>query len=251
MTTKENIQGGVLIKVANLHKSFGKLEVLKGINTDIHRGEVLVVIGPSGSGKSTFLRCLNLLEKPTGGGIYFDGDDLTDPKLDINQHRQKMGMVFQHFNLFPHMTILRNLTLAPCKLLKQSKEEAEAKAMELLERVGLADRAAAYPSQLSGGQKHRIAIVRALCMSPEVMLFDEPTSALDPEMVGEVLNVMKSLAEAGMTMVVVTHEMGFAKEVGSRVIFMDQGQILEENKPEPFFANPQNPRLRDFLSKVL
>ncbi len=251
MTTKENIQGGVLIKVANLHKSFGKLEVLKGINTDIHRGEVLVVIGPSGSGKSTFLRCLNLLEKPTGGGIYFDGDDLTDPKLDINQHRQKMGMVFQHFNLFPHMTILRNLTLAPCKLLKQSKEEAEAKAMELLERVGLADRAAAYPSQLSGGQKQRIAIVRALCMSPEVMLFDEPTSALDPEMVGEVLNVMKSLAEAGMTMVVVTHEMGFAKEVGSRVIFMDQGQILEENKPEPFFANPQNPRLRDFLSKVL
>ena len=251
MTTKENIQGGVLIKVANLHKSFGKLEVLKGINTDIHRGEVLVVIGPSGSGKSTFLRCLNLLEKPTGGGIYFDGDDLTDPKLDINQHRQKMGMVFQHFNLFPHMTILRNLTLAPCKLLKQSKEEAEAKAMELLERVGLADRAKAYPSQLSGGQKQRIAIVRALCMSPEVMLFDEPTSALDPEMVGEVLNVMKSLAEAGMTMVVVTHEMGFAKEVGSRVIFMDQGQILEENKPEPFFANPQNPRLRDFLSKVL
>ncbi len=251
MTTKENIQGGVLIKVANLHKSFGKLEVLKGINTDIHRGEVLVVIGPSGSGKSTFLRCLNLLEKPTGGGIYFDGDDLTDPKLDINQHRQKMGMVFQHFNLFPHMTILRNLTLAPCKLLKQSKEEAEAKAMELLERVGLADRAAAYPSQLSGGQKQRIAIVRALCMSPEVMLFDEPTSALDPEMVGEVLNVMKSLAEAGMTMVVVTHEMGFAKEVGSRVIFMDRGQILEENKPEPFFANPQNPRLRDFLSKVL
>ena len=251
MTTKENIQGGVLIKVANLHKSFGKLEVLKGINTDIHRGEVLVVNGPSGSGKSTFLRCLNLLEKPTGGGIYFDGDDLTDPKLDINQHRQKMGMVFQHFNLFPHMTILRNLTLAPCKLLKQSKEEAEAKAMELLERVGLADRAAAYPSQLSGGQKQRIAIVRALCMSPEVMLFDEPTSALDPEMVGEVLNVMKSLAEAGMTMVVVTHEMGFAKEVGSRVIFMDQGQILEENKPEPFFANPQNPRLRDFLSKVL
>ncbi len=251
MTTKENIQGGVLIKVANLHKSFGKLEVLKGINTDIHRGEVLVVIGPSGSGKSTFLRCLNLLEKPTGGGIYFDGDDLTDPKLDINQHRQKMGMVFQHFNLFPHMTILRNLTLAPCKLLKQSKEEAEAKAMELLERVGLADRAAAYPSQLSGGQKQRIAIVRALCMSPEVMLFDEPTSALDPEMVGEVLNVMKSLAEVGMTMVVVTHEMGFAKEVGSRVIFMDQGQILEENKPEPFFANPQNPRLRDFLSKVL
>ena len=251
MTTKENIQGGVLIKVANVHKSFGKLEVLKGINTDIHRGEVLVVIGPSGSGKSTFLRCLNLLEKPTGGGIYFDGDDLTDPKLDINQHRQKMGMVFQHFNLFPHMTILRNLTLAPCKLLKQSKEEAEAKAMELLERVGLADRAAAYPSQLSGGQKQRIAIVRALCMSPEVMLFDEPTSALDPEMVGEVLNVMKSLAEAGMTMVVVTHEMGFAKEVGSRVIFMDQGQILEENKPEPFFANPQNPRLRDFLSKVL
>lgn len=251
MTTKENIQGGVLIKVANLHKSFGKLEVLKGINTDIHRGEVLVVIGPSGSGKSTFLRCLNLLEKPTGGGIYFDGDDLTDPKLDINQHRQKMGMVFQHFNLFPHMTILRNLTLAPCKLLKQSKEEAEAKAMELLERVGLADRAAAYPSQLSGGQKQRIAIVRALCMSPEVMLFDEPTSALDPEMVGEVLNVMKSLAEAGMTMVVVTHEMGFAREVADRVIFMADGKIVEEGKPEQIFSAPEQPRTREFLAKVL
>lgn len=255
MTTNEkaaeNIQGGVLIRVADLHKSFGKLDVLKGIDTEIRRGEVLVVIGPSGSGKSTFLRCLNLLEKPTSGSIYFDGDDLTDSKLDINRHRQKMGMVFQHFNLFPHMTILRNLTLAPCKLLKQSQQEAEAMAMELLGRVGLADRAAAYPSQLSGGQKQRIAIVRALCMNPEVMLFDEPTSALDPEMVGEVLNVMKSLAEAGMTMVVVTHEMGFAKEVASRVIFMDNGQILEENQPAPFFDNPQNPRLRDFLSKVL
>lgn len=251
MITDENVQGGVLIRVADLYKSFGELDVLKGIDTEIHRGEVLVVIGPSGSGKSTFLRCLNLLEQPTKGSIYFEGEDLTNPKLDINIHRQKMGMVFQHFNLFPHMTIMRNLTLAPCKLLKQSQQEAEAKAKELLGRVGLADRATAYPSQLSGGQKQRIAIVRALCMDPQVMLFDEPTSALDPEMVGEVLGVMKSLAEAGMTMVVVTHEMGFAREVGSRVIFMDQGKILEENKPEPFFANPQNPRLRDFLSKVL
>ncbi len=240
----------VLIKVEGLEKAFGDLQVLKGINNEIHKGEVLVVIGPSGSGKSTFLRCLNLLEQPTGGSIFFEGVDLTDKKLNIDKHRQKMGMVFQHFNLFPHMTILRNLTLAPCKLLKQSKQEAEAKAMELLARVGLADRAQAYPSQLSGGQKQRIAIVRALCMNPEVMLFDEPTSALDPEMVGEVLSVMKALAEEGMTMVVVTHEMGFAKEVGSRVIFMADGQILE-NEPEAFFANPSNPRLRDFLGKVL
>ena len=241
----------VLIKVEGLEKAFGDLQVLKGINNEIHKGEVLVVIGPSGSGKRTFLRCLNLLEQPTGGSIFFEGVDLTDKKLNIDKHRQKMGMVFQHFNLFPHMTILRNLTLAPCKLLKQSQQEAEAKAMELLARVGLADRAQAYPSQLSGGQKQRIAIVRALCMNPEVMLFDEPTSALDPEMVGEVLSVMKALAEEGMTMVVVTHEMGFAKEVGSRVIFMADGQILEENEPEAFFANPSNPRLRDFLGKVL
>ena len=251
MTTNKHITDEVLIKVDNLHKAFGELEVLKGINAEIHRGEVVVVLGPSGSGKSTFLRCLNLLEQPTGGSIFFDGDDLTNPKLNIDKHRQKMGMVFQHFNLFPHMTIMRNLTLAPCKLLKQSPAEAEAKAMDLLERVGLADRASAYPSQLSGGQKQRIAIVRALCMNPQVMLFDEPTSALDPEMVGEVLNVMKSLAQEGMTMVVVTHEMGFAREVGSRVIFMDQGLILEENEPEAFFANPQHPRLCDFLSKVL
>lgn len=240
-----------MIVVNKLTKKFGKQLVLNNISEHIGAGEKIAIIGPSGSGKSTFLRCMNLLEQPTEGQIIFDGTDITAKGADINGIRRQMGMVFQHFNLFPHMTILRNLTLAPCKLLKQSKEEAEAKAMELLERVGLADRAAAYPSQLSGGQKQRIAIVRALCMSPEVMLFDEPTSALDPEMVGEVLNVMKSLAEAGMTMVVVTHEMGFAKEVGSRVIFMDQGQILEENKPEPFFANPQNPRLRDFLSKVL
>ncbi len=251
MNTNEHISGSVLIKVADLHKSFGELEVLKGIDTEIHQGEVLVVIGPSGSGKSTFLRCLNLLEQPTKGSIYFEGEDLTDPKLNINVHRQKMGMVFQHFNLFPHMTIMRNLTLAPCKLLKQSQQQAEAKALELLGRVGLADRAAAYPSQLSGGQKQRIAIVRALCMNPQVMLFDEPTSALDPEMVGEVLGVMKSLAQEGMTMVVVTHEMGFAREVGSRVIFMDNGKILEENQPKEFFANPQNSRLCDFLSKVL
>ena len=240
-----------MIKVHQLKKSFGDVHVLNGVEAHVERGECICIIGPSGSGKSTFLRCLNLLETPDEGEILVNGEEILDPKLNIDKYRENVGMVFQHFNLFPHMTILRNLTLAPCKLLKQSKEEAEAKAMELLERVGLADRAAAYPSQLSGGQKQRIAIVRALCMSPEVMLFDEPTSALDPEMVGEVLNVMKSLAEAGMTMVVVTHEMGFAKEVGSRVIFMDQGQILEENKPEPFFANPQNPRLRDFLSKVL
>ena len=210
-----------------------------------------MVIGPSGSGKSTFLRCLNLLEVPTEGHILFDGVDITDKKVNINLHRQKMGMVFQHFNLFPHMTILQNMTLAPTRLLKKSKDEAEAKAMQLLQRVGLADRAQAYPSQLSGGQKQRVAIVRALCMEPEVMLFDEPTSALDPEMVGEVLDVMKELAHEGMTMVVVTHEMGFAREVGSRVVFMDQGKILEQNNPEALFSNPQHPRLQDFLSKVL
>lgn len=243
----------VLIEVKDLKKHYidGTVRALDGITTDIHKGEVVVVVGPSGSGKSTFLRSLNLLEIPTGGHIIFEGDDLTDPKLDINAHRQRMGMVFQHFNLFPNMTILKNLTIAPMKLLKKSKEDAEAKAMELLKKVGLDDRADAYPSQLSGGQKQRVAIVRALCMEPDVMLFDEPTSALDPEMVGEVLQVMKDLANDGMTMVVVTHEMGFAKEVATRVIFMADGQILEENSPEEFFSNPQNPRLIDFLSKVL
>ena len=242
-----------LIKVSNLEKHFkgGEIKALDGVSADIKKGEVVVVIGPSGSGKSTFLRCLNLLEVPTGGQIVFDSTDITDPKCNINIHRQRMGMVFQHFNLFPHMTILKNMTLAPMKLLKKSKEEAEAKAMALLERVGLADRANAYPSQLSGGQKQRIAIVRALCMEPEVMLFDEPTSALDPEMVGEVLDVMKSLAKEGMTMVVVTHEMGFAREVGDRVIFMDSGKIIEENTPNELFDNPQSERLQSFLAKVL
>ena len=243
----------ILIHVEGLQKWFkgGEIKALDGIDYDIHKGDVVVVIGPSGSGKSTFLRCLNLLEVPTGGTITFDGVDITDPRVDINLHRQKMGMVFQHFNLFPHMTILENMTLAPMKLLKKSKAEAERKAMALLERVGLADRAGAYPSQLSGGQKQRIAIVRALCMDPEVMLFDEPTSALDPEMVGEVLEVMKELARDGMTMVVVTHEMGFAREVGSRVLFMDGGQLLEEGTPEEIFGAPKHPRLQDFLSKVL
>ena len=243
----------VLIRVSGLQKWFngGEVRALEDINADIHKGEVVVVIGPSGSGKSTFLRCLNLLERPTGGSVEFKGVDITDPKVDINLHRQKMGMVFQHFNLFPHLTILDNMTLAPVKLLKKSKQEAEAKAMALLERVGLADRAGAYPNQLSGGQKQRIAIVRALCMEPEVMLFDEPTSALDPEMVGEVLEVMKDLARDGMTMVVVTHEMGFAREVGSRVIFMDGGVIVEENEPRELFANPQSDRLKTFLAKVL
>ena len=210
-----------------------------------------MVIGPSGSGKSTFLRCLNLLEEPTGGHILFEGTDITDPKVDINLHRRKMGMVFQQFNLFPHMTVLRNMTLAPMKLLKKTKEQAEARALELLDLVGLKDRANAYPSQLSGGQKQRVAIVRALCMEPDVMLFDEPTSALDPEMVGEVLEVMKKLAQDGMTMVVVTHEMGFAREVGTRVMFIDEGVIQEQNDPQTFFTNPQNPRLQSFLSKVL
>lgn len=243
----------VLIHVKGLEKHFkgGAIRALDGVDAQIQRGEVVVVIGPSGSGKSTFLRCLNLLEKPTGGSITFEGHDITDPHANINLHRQKMGMVFQHFNLFPHMTILRNMTLAPVKLLGKSQKEAEAQAMTLLERVGLADRAGAYPSQLSGGQKQRIAIVRSLCMNPEVMLFDEPTSALDPEMVGEVLEVMKELAHEGMTMVVVTHEMGFAREVGDRVIFMADGKIVEENTPDVIFEHPQEERTRNFLSKVL
>ncbi|MBR2338380.1 MAG: amino acid ABC transporter ATP-binding protein [Clostridia bacterium] len=240
-----------MIDVQDLHKSFGSIDVLKGVNAQIRRGDVMVVIGPSGSGKSTFLRCLNLLEDPTGGKVFFEGVDITAPKTNIDRHRQKMGMVFQQFNLFPHMTILKNMTIAPMKLLGKSKAEAEAKAMELLTRVGLADRANAYPSQLSGGQKQRIAIVRALCMDPEVMLFDEPTSALDPEMVGEVLEVMKELAHDGMTMVVVTHEMGFAREVGTEVVFIDDGVILEQAAPNEFFSNPKHPRLKDFLSKVL
>jgi polar amino acid transport system ATP-binding protein len=243
----------ILIEVKGLQKHFGSgsIHALDGVSAGIRRGEVVVVIGPSGSGKSTFLRCLNLLERPTGGSVVFDGTDITDPKVNIDLHRQKMGMVFQHFNLFPHMTILENMTLAPIKLLKKDKAEAEAKAMALLDRVGLRDRAAAYPSQLSGGQKQRIAIVRALCMEPEVMLFDEPTSALDPEMVGEVLEVMKDLAHEGMTMVVVTHEMGFAREVGSRVIFMDGGVIVEENTPGELFTHPKSERLQSFLAKVL
>ena len=243
----------VIIQAEKVQKYFngGAIKALDGVSAQIQKGEVVVVIGPSGSGKSTFLRCLNLLELPTGGKIFFKGADITNPKADINLYRQKMGMVFQHFNLFPHMTILKNMPRAPTQLLKKSREAAEAQAMTLLERVGLADRASAYPSQLSGGQKQRIAIVRALCMDPEVMLFDEPTSALDPEMVGEVLDVMKELAQDGMTMVVVTHEMGFAREVGSRVLFMDGGQILEENEPKAFFDHPQHPRTQLFLSKVL
>ena len=243
----------VLIKVEDLKKHYngGDVKALDGINCEIQKGEVVVIVGPSGSGKSTLLRSLNLLEIPTSGKIFFEGVDITDKKVNINQHRQKMGMVFQHFNLFSNMTVLKNMTKAPMTLLKMSKEEAEVKALELLDRVGLKDRADAYPSQLSGGQKQRVAIVRALCMNPDVLLFDEPTSALDPEMVGEVLDVMKSLAHEGMTMVVVTHEMGFAREVGTRVIFMDEGRIIEENNPNDFFENPQNPRLKDFLSKVL
>ena len=241
----------IRVKGLKVHYKGGAIKALDGVDAEIHRGEVVVVIGPSGSGKSTFLRSLNLLETPTDGTIEFDGVNITDPKVDINLHRRKMGMVFQHFNLFPHMTILRNMTLAPTKLLKKSKADAEKKAMELLRRVGLTDRAGAYPSQLSGGQKQRIAIVRALCMEPEVMLFDEPTSALDPEMVGEVLAVMKQLAAEGMTMVVVTHEMGFAREVADRVIFIDGGKILEEGTPEDIFEHPKNQRTIDFLSKVL
>ena len=242
-----------LIQVQGLEKHFagGEIRALDGIDAEIHTGEVVVVIGPSGSGKSTFLRCLNLLERPTAGRILFEGDDLTDPKTDINLHRRRMGMVFQQFNLFPHMTVLRNMAVAPIKLLKKSKEEAEAQAMTLLKRVGLDDRAGAYPSQLSGGQKQRVAIVRALCMEPAVMLFDEPTSALDPEMVGEVLDVMKRLAKDGMTMVVVTHEMGFAREVGGRVLFMDEGRIVEEGPPAEMFDRPKSERLQSFLAKVL
>ena len=240
-----------MIEVNNLQKSFKSVEVLKGITTKINKGDVLCVIGPSGSGKSTFLRCLNMLETPSAGNIIFDGIDLTDKNTNLDLHRQKMGMVFQQFNLFPHMTVLDNLTCAPVMLKKMTKEQAEAKGMELLERVGLAERAGAYPGQLSGGQKQRVAIVRALCMEPEVMLFDEPTSALDPEMVGEVLDVMKSLAQAGMTMVVVTHEMGFAREVSNRVMFLDGGVIAEEGTPEEIFTNPQCERLQTFLAKVL
>ncbi len=243
----------IIISVKDLEKHFnaGAVHALNGVSVDIERSEVLVVIGPSGSGKSTFLRCLNLLERPTGGKVIFEGTDITAPRTNINLCRRRMGMVFQHFNLFPHMTVLKNLTLGPTELLKKSQAEANQKAMQLLERVGLADRANAYPSQLSGGQKQRIAIVRALCMEPDVMLFDEPTSALDPEMVGEVLDVMKELAKEGMTMVVVTHEMGFAREVADRVLFMDEGVIVEQGKPEDIFDHPKSDRLKSFLSKVL
>ena len=240
-----------MITVKNLHKSFGDVHVLTGIDEHIFPGEVVVIIGPSGSGKSTFLRCLNLLEQPTAGEIYVDNELITSPKVDVNKVRQKMGMVFQQFNLFPHLTIMENITLAPVKLKKMTKEEAIKKGEELLERVGLAEKANAYPAQLSGGQKQRVAIARALAMQPEIMLFDEPTSALDPEMVGEVLDVMKELAKSGMTMVVVTHEMGFAREVGTRLLFMDQGIIMEQGHPEEVFTNPQNERTKAFLSKVL
>ncbi len=243
----------IIISVKDLEKHFnaGAVHALNGVSVDIEKSEVLVVIGPSGSGKSTFLRCLNLLERPTGGSVVFEGTDITAPRVNINLYRRRMGMVFQHFNLFPHMTVLKNLTLGPTELLKKSQAEADKKAMQLLERVGLSDRADAYPSQLSGGQKQRIAIVRALCMEPDVMLFDEPTSALDPEMVGEVLDVMKELAKVGMTMVVVTHEMGFAREVADRVLFMDEGVIVEQGTPEEIFDHPQSERLQSFLSKVL
>ena len=251
MENKKATSSDAVIRVRQLRKDFENLSVLKGIDVDIYKGDVVCVIGASGSGKSTFLRCLNLLETPTGGSIEFDGVNLTSEKVDLDLHRQKMGMVFQQFNLFPHLTVLNNLTLAPILLKKMTKEEAEVKAMDLLERVGLADRADAYPNQLSGGQKQRVAIVRALCMDPEVMLFDEPTSALDPEMVGEVLDVMKSLAKKGMTMVVVTHEMGFAKEVSNRVLFLDEGTIAEEGTPAEIFDNPQCERLQSFLAKVL
>ncbi len=240
-----------MIETKNLKKAFGEHVVLNGINENIQKGEKVVIIGPSGSGKSTFLRCLNLLETPTEGEVWFEGNNITDPKTDINKLRQKMGMVFQQFNLFPHLTVQKNITLAPVKLGLMTQEEADKKAKELLNRIGLEDKAAAYPRQLSGGQKQRIAIIRALAMNPDVLLFDEPTSALDPEMVGEVLELMKELAEDGMTMVVVTHEMGFAREVANRVLFIDQGQIQEQNTPKEFFDNPQNPRLKDFLSKVL
>ena len=247
------MNANAIIQAQNLQKYYkgGAIKALDGVTASINKGEVVVVIGPSGSGKSTFLRCLNLLEIPTGGKVLFEGVDITDHKANINKHRQKMGMVFQHFNLFPHMTILKNMTLAPMQLLGKSKEEAEAQALSLLDRVGLRDRANAYPSQLSGGQKQRIAIVRALCMDPEVMLFDEPTSALDPEMVGEVLDVMKELAQEGMTMVLVTHEMGFAREVADRVLFMADGKLIEEGTPEQIFNHPQQPRTQEFLAKVL
>lgn len=246
------INGDVLIRVEDIHKVFDdSLHALNGVSEEISKGEVVVIVGPSGSGKSTFLRSLNLLEVPTTGHIYFEGVDITGKQTNIDKHRQKMGMVFQHFNLFPHKTILENITLAPTKLLKKSKEEADAEAMKLLRKVGLEEKADAYPSQLSGGQKQRIAIVRSLAMNPDVMLFDEPTSALDPEMVGEVLELMKQLAHDGMTMVVVTHEMGFAKEVATRVLFMDQGQVKEQGTPEEFFGNPKYPRLQEFLSKIL
>ena len=241
----------VLIRVQDLKKAFGDHVVLNGITTDIHVGEKVVILGPSGSGKSTFLRCLNLLEDPTEGHIFFEDTDITDEKIDINKIRQKMGMVFQHFNLFPNLTVRRNITLAPVRTGLMKQEEADARASELLERVGLIDKAEAYPASLSGGQKQRIAIVRALAMNPKMMLFDEPTSALDPEMVGEVLDLMKVLANEGMTMAVVTHEIGFAREVGTRVLFIDQGVILEENTPQEFFSNPQTPRAKEFLSKVL
>lgn len=240
-----------MIEVKGLKKEFNGLKVLNGIDYKIKQGEKIVVIGPSGSGKSTFLRCLNLLEEPTEGEVWFDGVNITDPQNDINKMRQKMGMVFQHFNLFPHMTVLGNITFAPVRLGLQTKEEANANAMRLLKRIGLEDKANEYPNRLSGGQKQRIAIVRALAMNPEVLLFDEPTSALDPEMVGEVLDLIRELANEGMTMVIVTHEMGFAREVGTRVFFIDEGVIKEENTPQEFFANPQNPRLKEFLSKVL
>lgn len=244
--------GDVLIEVKDVHKVFGNsLHALNGVSETIRKGEVVVIVGPSGSGKSTFLRSLNLLEVPSSGSIFFEGTDITSKETNIDMHRQKMGMVFQHFNLFPHKTILQNITLAPIKLLGKSKEEAEKRGMELLELVGLEEKANAYPSQLSGGQKQRIAIIRSLAMDPDVMLFDEPTSALDPEMVGEVLELMKKLARDGMTMVVVTHEMGFAKEVATRVIFMDEGQIKEQGTPEEFFGNPKDPRLQEFLSKIL
>lgn len=240
-----------MIEVIDLEKHFGDNEVLKGINVTVDKGDIMVVIGPSGSGKSTFLRCLNLLERPTSGEIWFDGQNITDPRIDINKVRQHMGMVFQHFNLFNNLTIMNNITLAPVKLKLMSEEEAKENALKLLKRVGLEEKADAYPASLSGGQKQRIAIVRSLAMNPRVMLFDEPTSALDPEMVGEVLEVMKELAESGMTMVVVTHEMGFAREVGTKVLFMDGGNIVEENTPQEFFTNPKSPRLQEFLSKVL
>lgn len=244
-------KGKVLLEVKNLQKKFDDVQVLDGISTEIHQGEVVVVIGPSGSGKSTFLRSLNLLEIPTGGQILFEGADITDPKVDINRHRQKIGMVFQQFNLFPHKTVKENIMMAPVTLKLMTPEEASKKAEELLARVGLPDKADSYPGSISGGQKQRIAIARAMAMNPDVMLFDEPTSALDPEMVGEVLEIMKELAQTGMTMVVVTHEMGFAREVATRVVFIDQGKIQEENTPEEFFQNPKNERLKEFLSKVL